>query len=43
MSSPFSSGFPHREQVAEPTPAPGEERVLPAETGRRLLGECLSG
>lgn len=32
--SPFSSGFPHREQVAEPTLAPGEERMLPAETGR---------
>ena len=43
ISSPFSLGFPHREQAAEPTPAPGEERVLPAETGRHLLGEYPPG
>lgn len=35
----FSSGFPHREQTAEPAPPPGEERMLSAEVGRHLLCE----
>lgn len=32
-------GLPHREQAAEPSPAPGEERVLPAEAGCHILSE----
>lgn len=39
MSSSLSPGFPHREQVAEPSPFPGEDRVLSAEVGRHLFSE----